>query len=238
MTSARFAEFISIWRQKFGIERSIDERVCEDEEGRPLPWYTYPATEYLEQFDYHDKRIFEYGCGASSLFWADRAAAVVGIEDNETWFAKWSKEFERPNLEIRLRAEGKAYENAVFEDGSGYDVIAVDGKRRAECAAAAVKALMPGGLIILDDSDRVNTSQDYKQAIAGLKAAGLLQVDFYGFCPMNCYTKCTSLFFHRDFDFKTLFPLQPVCGRGGLWSMSRKERKEFYKKFGMPIKKD
>lgn len=63
MTSARFAEFISIWRRKFGIERSIDERVCEDEEGRPLPWYTYPATEYLAQFNYCGKRVFEYGCG-------------------------------------------------------------------------------------------------------------------------------------------------------------------------------
>ena len=93
-------------------------------------------------------------------------------------------------------------------------------------------ALAPGGLIILDDSDRVNTSRDYARAIAGLKAAGLLQVDFYGFCPMNCYAKCTSLFFSRDFAFEPVSPVQPVCGRGSLWAMSRRQRKEFYKKFG------
>lgn len=134
MTSARFAEFISIWRRKFGIERSIDERVCEDEEGRPLPWYTYPATEYLAQFNYCGKRVFEYGCGNSGLFWAGRADSVTGIEDNREWFAKWEKKFNRPNLEIRLRPEGEEYENAIFEDGCCYDLIAVDGKRRAECA--------------------------------------------------------------------------------------------------------
>lgn len=121
---------------------------------------------------------FEYGCGNSGLFWAGRADSVTGIEDNREWFAKWEKKFNRPNLEIRLRPEGEEYENAIFEDGCCYDLIAVDGKRRAECAAAAVKALAPGGLIILDDSDRVNTSRDYARAIAGLKAAGLLQVDF------------------------------------------------------------
>ena len=157
---------------------------------------------------------------------------VTGIEDNREWFAKWEKKFNRPNLEIRLRPEGEEYENAIFEDGCCYDLIAVDGKRRAECAAAAVKALAPGGLIILDDSDRVNTSRDYARAIAGLKAAGLLQVDFYGFCPMNCYAKCTSLFFSRDFAFETTSPVQPVCGCGSLWAMSRRQRKEFYKKFG------
>lgn len=232
MTSARFAEFINIWRQKFGIERSIDERVCEDAEGCPLPWYTYPATEYLAQFDYRGKRVFEYGCGNSGLFWAGRAGSVTGVEDNREWFAKWEKMFNRPNLEIRLRPEGEEYENAIFEDGCCYDLIAVDGKRRAECAAAAVKALAPGGMIILDDSDRVNTSRDYARAIAGLKAASLLQVDFYGFCPMNCYAKCTSLFFSRDFAFETMSPVQPVCGRGSLWAMSRRQRKEFYKKFG------
>ncbi len=232
MVSARFAEFINIWRRSFGIERSIDERVCEDAEGNPLPWYTYPAAEYLTQFDYRSKRIFEYGCGRSGLFWAERAALVVEVENNREWFAKWEREFNRPNLEIRLRPEGEEYENAIFENGDCYDVIVVDGIRRAECAAAAVKALSADGLIILDDSDRVHTSRDYARAIAEFKAAGLLQVDFYGFCPMNCHTKCTSLFFSRRFSFATTAERQPVCGRGSLWAMSRRRRKEFYKKFG------
>ena len=166
------------------------------------------------------------------LFWAERAAKVISIEDNPQWFAKWQREFQHPKLDIRWRDEGEIYEKAIFEDGGRYDVIVVDGKRRAECAAAAVQKLAPGGMIILDDSDRINTSREYVRAVGTLREADLIQVDFYGFCPMNCYTKTTSLFLTRKFDFKSRFPVQPINGIGNLWSFSRRERKEFYKKNG------
>ena len=123
----------------------------------------------------------------------------------------------------------------IFADGEKYDVIVVDGKRRAECAANAVKALAAGGLVILDDSDRINTSLEYFNAVKCLREANLLQVDFYGFCPMNNYTKTTSLFFSRDFDFKSQYEVQPINGWGNIWSMSRKERKGFFKKQDYPL---
>ena len=170
MYSDKFKTFIDMWREEFAIERSIDEKVCLDRDGNPIPWYTYPAIEYLSQFDYRDKKIFEYGCGFSSLFWARRAQKVVSIEDNPSWFDKWWQEFNEANLDIRWRDEGEIYENAVFEDNEKYDVIIVDGKRRTQCAEAAVKAVADGGMIILDDSDRINTSEEYIKAVAALKA--------------------------------------------------------------------
>ena len=230
MYSDKFQTFIDMWREEFAIERSIDEKVCLDRDGNPIPWYTYPAIEYLSQFDYHDKKFFEYGCGYSSLFWAKRAKQVVSIEDNPRWFEKWQKEFSKPNLQIRWRDEGEIYENAIFEDDTKYDVIVIDGKRRAQCAKAAIQALNDGGIIILDDSDRINTSKEYMEAVANLKSKNLLQVDFYGFCPMNNYTKTTSIFLCRDFNFESLYKIQPINGWGNLWSKSRKDRKEFYRK--------
>ena len=230
MYSEKFKIFIDMWREEFAIERSINEKICLDKNDNPLPWYTYPAIEYLSQFDYGKKNIFEFGCGFSSLFWAKRANRVISIEDNLKWFEKWQKEFNEENLDIRWRDEGEIYENAIFEDGNKYDVIVVDGKRRWQCAEAAVKALAKGGMIILDDSDRINTSEEYVKAVDFLKKADLLQVDFYGFCPMNAYTKTTSVFFARDFNFESLYRVQPVNGWGNLWSKSRKDRKELYKK--------
>lgn len=230
MYSTKFQKFIEMWQTEFAIERTIDEKVCLDKDGNPIPWYTYPAIEYLSQFDYGDKEVFEYGCGNSSLFWAARAKQVMSIEDNPEWFAKWQREFSHPRLDIRWRDEGEIYEKAIFEDGKKYDVIIVDGKRRAECAAAAVEALAAGGLIILDDSDRINTSQEYIKAVDCLKAADLIQVDFYGFCPMNNYTKTTSLFLTRDFRFESLYKVQPINGWGNLWHLGRRHRKEFFKK--------
>jgi len=230
MYSEKFNKFIEMWQKEFAIERSIDEKICADKDGNPIPWYTYPAIEYLSQFDYSDKEIFEYGCGYSSMFWANRAKKVTSIEDNLKWFEKWQQEFLHEFLEIRWRDEGEIYENAIFEDNKKYDVIVVDGKRRAECAEMAVKGLADGGMIILDDSDRINTSREYVKAVDVLKKANLIQVDFYGFCPMNNYTKTTSLFLSRNFNFESQYKVQPINGWGNLWSMGRKNRKEFFKK--------
>ena len=229
MYSDKFQTFIKIWQQEFGIERSINDKICVDKDGHPIPWYTYPAIEYLNQFDYSSKNIFEYGCGNSSLYWASRAATVTSVEDNQEWYKKWQNELQASNLEILYREESKAYENAIFEKDILFDVIVIDGKRRERCSITALKKLSSNGIIILDDSDRINTSQEYIQAVSTLKEANLLQVDFYGFCPMNNYTKTTSIFFRRSFDFKTLHEIQPINGWGNLWSMGRKFRKEFYK---------
>lgn len=231
MFSEKFCKAIEMLQKEYALERSVDERVCEDRDGNPIPWYTFPAIEYLSQFDYSSKKIFEFGCGYSSRFWASRAEKVISIEDNPQWFEKWSSELKERNLEIRWRDEGEIYENAIFEDNDFYDVIVVDGKRREKCCETAVQKLVPGGIIILDDSDRINTSDEYVKSVSVLKQADLIQIDFYGFCPMNCYTKATSVFLSRDFDFKSKYEVQPINGWGNLWSMNRSVRKDFYKKF-------
>lgn len=230
MFSEKFLKFIEVWQKDFAIEKSIDEKCCLDKDGNPLPWYTYPAIEYLKQFDYSDKNIFEYGHGMSSLFWAQRSKKVISTEDNPKWLDELSKKIYHPNLEVKLREEGMKYENAIFETDDIFDIIVIDGKRRAECAETAIKKLSSDGMIILDDSDRTNTSIEYQTAIATLKKADLLQIDFYGFCPMNNYPKTTSIFFRRNFNFKSIYDVQPICGWGSLWKMPRKKRKEFYKK--------
>ena len=195
MYSDKFSKAIEMLQKEFALERSIDEKLCLDKEGNPIPWYTYPAIEYLSQFDYQDKKIFEFGCGYSSAFWASRALKVISVEDNPLWYNKWQQEFHQDNLEIKLREEGDIYEDAILEDcEEKYDIIVIDGKRRVECCKTAILKLAQGGIIILDDSDRINTSQEYKDSVKVLKNANLIQVDFYGFCPMNAYTKCTSIF--------------------------------------------
>lgn len=80
-----------MWQKEFAIERTINEKICIDRDGNPIPWYTYPAIEYLSQFDVTDKDVFEFGCGNSSLFWADRARLVTSIEDNPDWLANGRK---------------------------------------------------------------------------------------------------------------------------------------------------
>lgn len=228
MYSPKFLKFIELWQNDFAIERTIDEKCCVDKDNNPIPWYTYPAIEYLSQFDYNDKKVFEFGVGYSSLFWAKRALSVISVEDNDEWYQKWLNNFNEPNLTLKQRDEGEPYYNAISEDNIKYDIIIIDGKYRSECAKTAVQSLNAGGIIILDDSDRVNTSIEYKSAIETLRQHDLIQIDFFGFCPMNNYTKTTSLFLSRDFNFKSCYEVQPTNGIGNLWGIGRKKRKEFY----------
>lgn len=51
----------------------------------PLPWLTYPAIEMLRRIDVSAARVFEYGAGNSSLWWAARALEVVSVESDPSW---------------------------------------------------------------------------------------------------------------------------------------------------------
>lgn len=47
----------------YGQFKTIKNLRCIDKNSNPIPWYTYPAIEYLSTFDFSDKRIFEFGGG-------------------------------------------------------------------------------------------------------------------------------------------------------------------------------
>lgn len=228
MFDKKFLKFIQIWQEDFGIEQTIKTKKSFDCDGQPLPWYTYPAIEYLSQFDYHDKKVFEFGCANSSLFWAQRALCVTSVEDNPVWYEKWQKELKMPNLHIKYR-DKENYHLSILEKKEKFDIIIIDGINRGLCAKTAVQALSREGMIIFDDSDRANKNKECAEAIRILKEQGLFEVDFYGFCPMNIYPKTTSVFFTRNFNFTTIKPCQPACGKGSLWSMPRQQRKKIYR---------
>src|SRR5262245_52910020 len=51
----------------------------------PVPWITYPARAMLERVARTQHKVFEYGCGNSSLWWAARTYEVVAVEHNPDW---------------------------------------------------------------------------------------------------------------------------------------------------------
>ena len=52
---------------KSGFYKSIIVNNSIDNNNKPIPWYTYSAIRYLEQFDFRNVKIFEIG-GAILLF--------------------------------------------------------------------------------------------------------------------------------------------------------------------------
>jgi hypothetical protein len=69
-----------------GHWNSVKSRSAIDAAGKPIPWYTYPAIEYLGNFDFSQCDVFEFGSGNSSLYWSSRARSVMSVEDNYGWF--------------------------------------------------------------------------------------------------------------------------------------------------------
>jgi hypothetical protein len=186
---------IKILAHEQGQWRSIVQRSAVDARGLPLPWYTYPAIEYLETVDFLDCTVFEFGAGNSSLYWARRARSVTTVEDDPRWHEQ-VRARALPNQNVLLRRDAEGYVAAIADDAVRYDVIVIDGKHRLECTKAAIAQLNPHGMIILDNSDR----DTERPCSAMLREAEFIQVDFCGFGPINGYAWSTSVFFRRTFS--------------------------------------
>src|SRR6266542_4330702 len=74
-----------------GHARSAITRKSQDAAGRPLPSYTYPATDFLHEIDWIEADVLEFGGGQSTLWWAARARSVFTVEEDENWFEYLSR---------------------------------------------------------------------------------------------------------------------------------------------------
>lgn len=192
--------------KKYGYWCSLEKGKPVDSKGDAIPWYTYPATEYLKQFNYKDKRIFEWGSGHSSIFWGKRAKEVISVEGNYSWYKKIAERKLR-NLEVVYRKRKIDYINLVSARGGKYDVIIIDGEYRRECARIAPKYLRRGGFIILDNSDW------YRDITRAFRKLGFFEIDFNGMGPLNVFTWSTSIFLNKEFNFESLnkkMPSKPI----------------------------
>ena len=73
-----------------GWFRSFKEQASVDLHGEPIPWITYPAFDFIKKHLPSNMSVFEYGCGAGTLWWATRAKDVVACEHNLEWYKKVS----------------------------------------------------------------------------------------------------------------------------------------------------
>src|SRR5258708_13687669 len=80
-TRKSIAKNYSILRNEYAQWNCFWNSKCLDKDGNYVPWFTYPAIEYIKQLDLTDKRVLEYGSGFSTMFWAKRARSLVSIED-------------------------------------------------------------------------------------------------------------------------------------------------------------
>jgi len=194
---------------EFGQYKTMYRWDCVDRFNRPIPWYTYPAIEYIKQLDFSDKTVFEYGSGNSTIFWAVRCKKLVSVEDNQQWYNKVIAKLPE-NVEYFLFKDKEEYINSIDRYDQKFDIVVIDGRHRYECAIKALQNLKSEGLIILDNSDREGKTSEV------LRESNLIEVDMSGFGPINGCTWTTSFYFSRSVKLNSVHERQPVEGVGSL----------------------
>lgn len=91
-----------------GWQESIRQDSPVDESGDPIPWITYPALSVLNHIVRPHHRIFEYGCGHSSLWWAARAGTVISVDHDAAWVERIAPPRAPKNLTITLKRAGES----------------------------------------------------------------------------------------------------------------------------------
>jgi SAM-dependent methyltransferase len=167
-----------------------------------VPWFSWPAIDYLENYINRDMRIFEYGSGGSTLFFAKNGASVVSVEDAPEWCRKVRsviKQRKLSNVEIRYATFDKEKPELFCESeylralSEPYDVIVIDGSEdwpntivRPTCFAHAERYVAVDGIIVVDDAWRYdnlitkNRAQFHKKCEGtGPGRYGVTRTDIY-----------------------------------------------------------
>jgi hypothetical protein len=166
-----------------------------DKSNNPIPWFTYPAVDFLSERLNNSLRVFEFGSGNSTLFFAERVNHIISIEHNKDWFDKISKRAHTNSNIIFAQANNSGqYLDALKAVDHNYDIIVVDGIYRNECCIEAMNFLTDSGVILLDDSER----EDYKGGIESLMKKGFKRIDFWGISAGFLYKKATTIFYRNN----------------------------------------
>ena len=89
---------------------------------KQLPWVTFYALDFLNTLDFKGKRVFEYGSGASTLYWLKKRASCVSIEHEKQWYDKMNSSFaaiaevDYRLVEPELLSNGKTIKNPANPD--------------------------------------------------------------------------------------------------------------------------
>lgn len=185
-------------KNKAGWTRSFLEGISQDEDGNLLPWMTYPAIEFLQNYVSQNHEIFEFGCGASTIFFAKKAKKVYGLETNQNWLNLINQKLQSLDLEAQIELmengiDNKNYEIFPQKFEKKFDIIVIDSLKRFLCAQNAINFIKDDGIIILDDSQREN----YKKIFDFFAEKGFEKKDFWGIEPGKLKMKNTTVFLKK-----------------------------------------
>ncbi|MBK1645075.1 hypothetical protein CKO25_10505 [Thiocapsa imhoffii] len=154
-----------------------------------LPWLTFDAIRAVEQYLRPGSRVFEYGSGHSTLYWAQRGAQVYSVEGDSGWFELALERLAGfDQVAVRFEREQQGYVHCIDEVPEDFDLVLIDGNYRLACIEAAVPRILPGGLLVVD-----NTDWHWFNDVDRLIPAGWNKQVFGGCAPFIGYPSQTTI---------------------------------------------
>lgn len=129
------------------------------------PWLTKTACTFLADWLGPADVGLEWGCGRSTLWFAEHVHRLTSVEHNVEWYSLVrSRLAERGIANVDLRLVPTASDACAQKEDSyvavgdefehnSLDFVLVDGLHRSQCAAVALKLVKPGGILIIDNAE-------------------------------------------------------------------------------------
>lgn len=184
-----------LFSTKTGHLRSSLAGTGVDASGAPVPFYTYPAIDFLRTRDFSQATVLEFGAGNSTLWWARHARHVVALEGDPSWYERIKATMPANVTLILVDTEDSDRCLASVEQALGapgmpvtYDVSVIDGLWRSHMVPVALDRRSETGVILVDDCEGY-------EIIETMQGSGLCRVDFIGYGPGVVNRRATSLYF-------------------------------------------
>lgn len=164
-----------------------------DRKSRPLPWFTYPAIHFLNRRITPELRLFEYGSGCSTLWFAERVKEVVSVEHDSAWFGKMQRSGLPANVTLTHRPMDGGYEQEIARHGA-FDIVVIDGRNRVACFETSLDHLSPRAVVVWDNSNRL----EFRNLSDRFSELAFKELPFYGTGPVNPYNWQTSILYRTE----------------------------------------
>ena len=175
-----------------GWHNSVKHSKPITKDGECLPWMNYPLISFLDERLNKSIVMFEFGSGFSTIYFASKVKEITSIEYDLEWYKKMRESCPKnAKTEYTPVDKSGSYSKSVKKSHIRYDIIVVDGRDRVDCFKEGITQLTDRGVIILDDSQRI----DYSESFEHSKRLGFRHINFEGLKPTGFEVERTTIFY-------------------------------------------
>lgn len=177
-----------------GWFKSFRKKSVIDRNNNPIPWWTYSFIEFISERINNDLRVFEFGCGYSTIWLSNRVKEVIAFEDYPKWADSISKRI-NPNSKIIGVESISAYNNYSLHITGDFDVLIIDNLgNRIDCAMKNLCHLNDNGVVIWDNTD----CPDWQEIKVLMGKNGFKELSFTGMVAQELNQSKTTLFYRPN----------------------------------------